>query len=73
MKITGVIWFTTNSTIGIVTTVNEVGVEKAYINSVSGFDEYEDMRHVAKHGTRFPVKQAKELIQEHGNPHSLDV
>lgn len=66
--IIGSAWFTGQSTIGIVETVNETGDHKAYIGSASGYDEAIDIIHIAEFGTKFPLKEARSIIKSTGLP-----
>lgn len=62
MKIVGSIWFSSmKGHFGIVVVDNGCE-EKAYLGIAEGNDEQEDEQLIAKHGAKFPLKQAKEMI-----------
>ena len=50
MKILDVCWFSSNNTIGIVATKNEMGEIKFYVGLGNGFDEEVDCQHIANYG-----------------------
>lgn len=64
MTLLGYCWF--NSNIGIVLTINSVKEIKAYIATVSGLNEYEDLSYIMERGSAFPVAEAKSLIKNTG-------
>ena len=66
--IIGSAWFTGQSTIGIVETVNETGDHKAYVGSVGGYNKTIDVIHIAEFGTKFPLKEARSIIKSTGLP-----
>lgn len=63
VEIKGSFWITlrNGTNLGIVVTYNGFE-EKAYIGIAAGVDQKKDEENIARIGSKFPLKQAKELI-----------
>jgi hypothetical protein len=68
-------WFTGSfGTLGIVTGEDKItGVKKAYIGQVSGTDEDMDAKHVTEHGTPLHPSILKSVLQDLGEPDSIQL
>ena len=63
---TNVIWFSTRGgmTIGLATKVDDItGEKKAYISTVSGFDEELDTQYILSHGSPVPIEYLKKMLE----------
>ena len=63
---TDVIWFSTRNgmTIGLATKVDKItGFEKAYISTVSGFDEELDREYILSHGSPVSIQHLIEMLK----------
>jgi hypothetical protein len=61
------VWFNGRSNIGIVLALDEFNNEpKAWITTAVGMDEDDDIQHIMEWGSKFPVEEARSLIQKHG-------
>lgn len=61
-----VMWFSLRSgmTIGIATKVDKItGFKKAYISTVSGFDEELDREYILSHGSPVPIQYLIEMLK----------
>ena len=61
-----VMWFSLRSgmTIGIATKVDDItGEKKAYISTVSGFDEELDTQYILSHGSPVPIEYLKKMLE----------
>jgi hypothetical protein len=66
-KSIGVVWFCGRSNIGIVLGYDPIEKKpKAWITTASGFDLEDDIIHIMKWGSKFPIKQAIELVKDFG-------
>jgi hypothetical protein len=65
--ITGIAWFVNQrGTVGIVTTVDELGIRHGYISSVFGMDEEADKVFIARWGAKINYPLAEDIVREHG-------
>ena len=63
----GHVWFSGRSNIGVVLGYDIVTNElMAWIHTVTGQSEEEDARDIMQWGTKFPVQEAKSLIEKFG-------
>lgn len=63
----GIVWFNGRANIGIVLGYDPVEQKaKAWITTVPGFDQEDDIIHIMQWGSKFPIKQAVELIKDFG-------
>ena len=66
-KHVGHAWFTGRSQIAVVLCVDAVTKkQKAYIHTVVGMDEEDDIQHVMEYGMKFPVEAAALVIDQQG-------
>jgi hypothetical protein len=66
-KAIGHVWFNGRSQIGIVMTYDDITKKaKAYIHTYVGLDDEDDIRHIMDYGTKFPVTEARALIEGWG-------
>ena len=66
-KVIGYVWFTGRSNIGIIVVGNsDLDIQKAYISTVSGIDQNNDLNYIKDFGTRFPITEARSLIEKNG-------
>jgi len=61
----GHVWFTGRAEIGVVLCLID-GVPKAYISTILGLDEDEDIKHITDWGSKFPIAEAASLIKKNG-------
>jgi len=63
----GHVWFNGRSNIGIVLGHDPIQNKlKAWITTVVGMDEEDDIQHIMEWGSKFPVQEAITLIRKHG-------
>ena len=61
-----VMWFSLRNgmTIGIATKIDKItGFKKAYISTVSGFDEELDREYILSHGSPVPIEYLIEMLK----------
>lgn len=67
IKHVGHAWFSGRSLIGIVLCFDEITQKpKAYINTVVGIDEEDDIKHIMEQGMKFPVFEATTVVGGQG-------
>lgn len=72
-KYIGHVWFNGRSQIGIVLCFDEIIQRpKAYIHTIVGMDEEDDIKHIMEYGMKFPVLEATTIIGEHGTVREED-
>jgi hypothetical protein len=62
MEIIDYTWFTTSQTVGIVLVKDPYDGYKAYIGVAKGGNELDDVIHITKWGSSFPIEAAKKLF-----------
>lgn len=63
----GYVWYSARSTVGIVLGYNQTEKElRAWIASILGLNEQDDIQFIMDHGAKFPVIEAQRLIMKSG-------
>jgi hypothetical protein len=57
-------WFNSSDIIGAVLILNNSGIQKAYIGNGYGYNERADIKKIAEHGCKLPLRVAKAMFPE---------